>query len=312
MFRVHQQAFILGLIAALLAGCGDNSTGTDDENMDEPYTGLFEDFSGPIYSDDYTSIASWADRSSWNLANVHDPTVVKDGDYFYMYQTDASYGNVHEAGGHYPVRRSADLVSWEHMGSVFEEEPAWVKDSLNSLRARMEPPLPPIEDPDYGFWAPHITKVGDRYRLYYSVVVTNPVLGDVTANRWQGLEAPEIIYHEETGYYYLFVAYDELPQAYNTRVARSETITGPYLGIDGGNVTQGAEAYPLITHPYQFNGHFGWVGFAHGSVFQDPDTGSWFYSSQGRLPPGAGGINTRRYSARTQLSCTMIKPSPGR
>lgn len=394
---------ISGLIFSTLNGCDSSSTGVGDEPDREPFTGLLDDFSGPIYPDDYTPISSWDQRSNWNLANVHDPSVIKDGDFFYMYQTDASYGNAHEAGGHYPVRRSADLVNWEHMGSVFESAPSWVKDSLNSMRANMEPALPPIENPSYGFWAPHIAKAGSTYRLYYSVVVTNPILGDdgtkywterafiglaesndlssnnwedkgmviysvadgeetyerdggddwsgyfkfnaidpsyiitpedehwliygswhsgiaaveldpvtgkpselnktedfgtriagrgdVNRNRWQGLEAPEIIYNEETGYYYLFLAYDELSQAYNTRVARSKEITGPYLGIDGGNVTEGAEAYPLLTHPYKFKGHYGWTGFSHCSIFRDPDTGDWFYSSQGRLPPGIPGIN---------------------
>ena len=82
-----------------------------EEPTEEPNT---DSFAGPTYKDDYTGIASWNERSKWNLANVHDPTVVKDGEYFYMYQTDASYGNAHEGHGHYPSRRSKDLVNWEH------------------------------------------------------------------------------------------------------------------------------------------------------------------------------------------------------
>lgn len=403
-FKTLNPVILLLFSLGLLYGCS-NTTSTESENEEEEqvYEGLIPGFSGPTYSDNYTSIASWSSRSSWNLANVHDPTVVKDGDYFYMYQTNASYGNAHEAGGNYPARRSTDLVNWEYLGSVFDSDPAWVKDSLNSIRAGMDPALPPIENPDYAYWAPHITKVGNTYRMYYSVVVLNPILGNdpdeywterafiglaesndlssnnwedkgmvihsvadgeetyfrdsgsdwsgyfkfnaidpsfvvtpegenwliygswhsglaavevdpvtgkpsqlndlqdygvriagrgnVESNRWQALEAPEIIYNEDTGYYYLFIAYDELSEAYNTRVARSENITGPYFGIDGGNVTNGAEAYPVLTHPYRFAGSHGWVGISHPSIFQDPDTGKWYYSSQGRLPPGISGIN---------------------
>lgn len=404
--------FIMFLTVGLLIGCGDNSTGTDgdgeeeEQEEQEEYEGYFEDFDGPTYTDDYTGRASWDQRSSWNLANVHDPTVVKDGEYYYMYQTNASYGNVHQGHGNYLYRRSKDLVSWEYLGAAFQDVQPWVKDTLNSIRSRMNPSLQPIENPDYGFWAPHITKVNDTYRLYYSVVIHNPIVqdndgddtdywserafiglaesndlssnswedkgmvihsvadgqetyernggddwsgyfkynaidpsyvvtpegehwliygswhsgiaavqvesetglpselnsledygariagrGDVSTNRWQGLEAPEIIYNEETGYYYLFLAYDELSQAYNTRVARSQNISGPYYGIDGSNVTEGAEAWPMITHPYKFDGHYGWVGISHCSIFQDPETGKWFYSSQGRLPPDINGIN---------------------
>ncbi|WP_163377790.1 arabinan endo-1,5-alpha-L-arabinosidase [Cyclobacterium sp. SYSU L10401] len=397
--------FILLTTLGILTGCDFNSPGPDDheEQQNEPYEGLIPDFQGPTYSDDYTPIFRWSDRSIWNLANVHDPTVIKDDDYFYMYQTNASYGNVHEAGGNYPARRSKDLVNWEYLGAVFDSDPAWVKNALNKIRADMDPALPPLENPEYGFWAPHITKVANTFRLYYSVVVLNPILGNdgneywterafiglaestdlsgnnwedkgmvihsvadgeetyardggsdwsgyfkfnaidpsyvvtpegehwliygswhsglaavevdpvtgkpmelntlpdfgvriaarghVHANRWQALEAPEIIYNEDTGYYYLFLSYDELAEAYNTRVARSEDITGPYYGLDGGNVTAGAEAYPVLTHPYKFADSYGWVGISHPAIFQDPDSGKWFYASQGRLPPGIAGIN---------------------
>ncbi len=406
---VERLTFVLLIICAigLVTGC-DKGTMTsanndDDDDQNNDRDPVVESFDGPTYPDDYTPLSDWQNRSEWNLANVHDPTVIKDGAYFYMYQTDASYGNVHEGHGHYPYRRSEDLVHWEYQGAAFSSVPSWVKDSLNNIRAEMDPPLDPIKNPNYGFWAPHITKVNDTYRLYYSVVVTNPIVGsntdsswterafiglaettdlssnnwedkgmvihsvadgketyyrdggndwsgyfkfnaidpsyvvtpqgehwlfygswhsglsavqldpqtgkpfelkdledygvriagrgNVNGNRWQALEAPEIIYNEDTGYYYLFLAYDELSVAYNTRVARSQNITGPYYGIDGGNVTEGDEAWPLVTHPYKFNDHYGWVGISHCSIFQDPETGKWFYSSQGRLPRNVQGIN---------------------
>jgi arabinan endo-1,5-alpha-L-arabinosidase len=320
-----------------------------------------------------------------------------------MYQTDASYGNAHDGYGHFPYRRSKDLVNWEFMGMAFTAAPAWLKDSLNNKRARMNPALPAIQNPNYGYWAPYIKKVGNKYRLYYSIVVTDPIVGtdhntswserafiglaesdDLATNvwtdkgmvvcsepdgvksynrnggadwdayfkfnaidptfivtpggehwliygswhsgiaalklnattgkpdkldnindygvriagrgnvntfRWQALEGPEIIYNEATGYYYLFLAYDELSVAYNTRVARSKNITGPYVGINGADVTNGAECWPMITHPYGFNGHTGWVGISHCSIFQKPDTKEWFYASQARLPKDVPGIN---------------------
>ncbi len=359
-------------------------------------------FAGPTYPDDYSSNASWGSNSQWNLANVHDPTVEKCGDYYYMYQTDASYGNAHNGNGHFFYRRSKDLVNWEFKGSTMTTAPAWVKDSLNNKRARMVPPLPPIATPNYGYWAPCVRKVGNKYRMYYSIVVDNPITGadftfswgerafiglaetdDLSTNnwtdkgmvvcsepdgvkpysftgtrnwenayfkfnaidpsfvatpagdqyliygswhsgiaalklnpttgkpdqlktladygtriasrntssRWQGSEGPEIIYNDVTGYYYLFMAYDELSVAYNTRVARSRNVTGPYLGINGANITNGAECWPMITHPYSFNYHTGWVGISHCAIFQNPDTKEWFYASQARLPVGVAGIN---------------------
>jgi len=362
-------------------------------------------YTAPAYSDDYAYMSGYAFRGSWNLANVHDPTVVKCGSYYYMYSTDASYGNVLNGYGHYPYKRSQDLVNWNYMGSAMgNAAPTWVKDSLNAMRARVG--LAPIANPSYGFWAPCIRKVGNIYRMYYSIIVDNyignglpntPANFDYTwtekgfigmmestdlatnvwvdkgyvissvsdktswarastndwsayfkwnaidptyvvtpegnhwliygswhcgipevqldpatgkpyqlkvladwgtriarrqnndANRWQGQEGPEIIYNDKTGYYYLFLAYDELSVNYNTRVCRSKSITGPFLGYNNANISTGAECYPILTHPYKFNNHSGWVGISHCTVFQNPDTGDWYYSSQARLPANTNG-----------------------
>lgn len=70
------------------------------------------------------------------------------------------------------------------MGSSMTEAPAWVKDSLNNKRARMSPALPPITNPNYGYWAPCVRKVGNIYRMYYSIVVTNPIVGTDTNTSW--------------------------------------------------------------------------------------------------------------------------------
>jgi beta-xylosidase len=106
-------------------------------------------------------------------------------------------------------------------------------------------------------------------------------------SRWQASEGPEIIYHD--GYYYLFLAFDPLSVAYNTRVVRSTSITGPYLDITGLDCTnKGGEAYPIVTHPYKFSGDQGWVGFSHCAVFDDGQ-GNWFYASQARFPENYGG-----------------------
>lgn len=110
-------------------------------------------------------------------------------------------------------------------------------------------------------------------------------------NRWQGSEGAEVIYNAQTGYYYLFVAYDALDVPYNTRVCRSNDINGPYIGIDGTDLTaNGGNMLPVVTHPYKFNNSDGWVGFAHCAIFDD-GKGNWFYASQGRLPKDVPNIN---------------------
>jgi beta-xylosidase len=365
-----------------------------------------KNYVAPTYSDDYTSISDWSKRSQWNLANVHDPSVVlaEDG-YYYMYQTDASYGNVHTAGGHFHGRRSKDLVNWEYLGGTMKNLPEWVVPKLNEIRKEMGLAEINPNVNDFGYWAPVVRKVKNGlYRMYYSIVcpgtlngantwserafiglmenndpsnndgwvdkgyvITNAsdkglnfnvkpddwancyykwnaidpsyvitpegehwlVYGSwhsgiaalkldgetgkpaeslgqpwatgqapaeygqliatrQTGNRWQASEGPEVIYRD--GYYYLFLAYDALDVPYNTRVVRSKSITGPYVGIDGKDVTAGADALPIVTHPYKFSKGYGWVGIAHCAIFDDGKD-NWFYASQGRLPKDVPGIN---------------------
>lgn len=366
-------------------------------------------YEAPSYPDHYVDIAAWDKHSAWNLANVHDPTVMKaDDGYFYMYQTDASYGNAHDGHGHFHGRRSKDLVNWEYLGSTMDEAPAWVSQKCNELRAAEGLAALNFTTSSYGYWAPVARNLGNgTYRMYYSIVVNHPIVegeqggrsawaergfigmmetkdpasnkwedkgyvicsstdrgfnwfcandwanayyrfnaidpsyiitpegahwliygswhsgiaaievdatsgmpvntlgnpwgdkaDDIAAygtriytraanNRWQASEGPEIIYRN--GYYYLFLAYDGLDVPYNTRVVRSTSVTGPYLGIDGTDVTTlGGDAYPVVTHPYKFADNPGWVGISHCAVFSDGND-NWFYASQGRLPAGAYG-----------------------
>lgn len=403
--------FLAGILAMMLSACGAESDDVVDSGGTSTSTDSTETYEAPTYADDYSSIASWSDRSDWNLANVHDPTVVKASDgYYYMYSTDASYGNAHAGRGHFLYRRSQDLVNWEFMGMSMLSVPSWVKDTLNTIRTSNNLMTMPVTNDsiNYAFWAPVVRQVGYKYRMYYSVIVDNYIKTgktNTTANfdnswtehafigmretdypannlwtdkgmvvcsvtdkgtnwtrsstsdysayfkynaidpsyivtpenehwliygswhsgivaiqldpetgmpltkfdindestwgtriytrssssRWQGSEAPEIIYNSETGYYYLFLAYDELSVAYNTRVCRSKSITGPYVGYNGTDISSGGEVYPILTHPYKFANHSGWVGISHCAVFQNSTTGDWYYASQGRLPANTDG-----------------------
>ena len=127
----------------------------------------------PNYVDDYRNNSGWDKRSSWNLANVHDPTVMRaDDGYYYMYQTDASFGNVHNGNGHFHGRRSKNLIDWEYLGATMATVPSWVKDTLDASRTRLGLPL--ITKPQYGYWAPCARKVkSGLYRMYYCIVVDN-------------------------------------------------------------------------------------------------------------------------------------------
>lgn len=147
----------------------DVSFTTQDEASDTD----LDKWKAPTYADDYRNISDWSKRSQWNLANVHDPTVVlADDGYYYMYQTDASYGNAHVSGGHFHARRSKNLVDWVYLGGTMTGTPSWVKEKLNDIRAKQG--LSAITNPTLGYWAPCVRKVkSGLYRMYYCVVVDN-------------------------------------------------------------------------------------------------------------------------------------------
>lgn len=393
------------LTALSFAGC------SEDDNIEyvNPGSKVKTDVvitDGQNLNDDYTNIADWSNRFKWNLANVHDPSVVlADDGYYYMYQTDASYGNAHvgegQARGHFYCRRSKDLVNWEFMGPTMHGVPTWMKAKLNEIRKTMGLGTSTTDfrnQNQFGYWAPCVRRISkDLYRMYYVVTLPGTINGAGTwsercfiglmetknpadidswvdkgfvvtnysdlelnykvsatdyahcyfkynaidpsliinekgehwliygswhsgfaamqldpstgkplhalgnpwgkeneasygkfiytrqlGNRWQASEAPEVVYHD--GYYYLFIAYDELSVAYNTRVVRSKNIDGPYYDITGKDVTNhGGDAYPILTHPYKFGNHHGWVGISHCAVFND-GKGNWYYASQQRFP----------------------------
>lgn len=133
------------------------------------------------YSDNYAAFSSWFNRSKWNLANTHDPTVFKwtDG-YWYMFATDASYGDeLHKAstGKYFAGKRSKNLVDWEYVPGVFDEAPDWIVTKVNEFRAAQN--LSPLTKSgiSWGYWAPcaRVVEVGGvkKVRMYYDIVIDN-------------------------------------------------------------------------------------------------------------------------------------------
>ena len=79
-----------------------------------------------------------------DIRQVHDPTVIKEGDTFYLFSTRAGIA----------IRCSQDLVRWRLCGDVFAHLPAWAVKDVPGLR---------------GIWAPDISYFNGKYHLYYSV-----------------------------------------------------------------------------------------------------------------------------------------------
>jgi len=131
-----------------------------------------------------------------------DPTVVKEGDYFYAYGTEDHWGN--EGGYHLiPVIKSKDLIHWELVGDALKTKPTWKSEG--------------------GIWAPDVSKVEDQFFMYYSYSTwgdPNPGIGLAIADSPEGpfvdygkifdsnsigvSNSIDPFYYEEDGQKYLF------------------------------------------------------------------------------------------------------------
>lgn len=174
LYRVLAFSTFVFLIGLVSISCDRD----DPEDDEDPGTGQEESFNFNQYPDHYGHIASWSTRSRWGFYNVHDPAILlADDGYYYCYSTDASYGN--EAPPGLQVRRSEDLLNWEWVGLAFDGLP---EQGEAFIRANGGEPFDAI-------WAPYAYKVGDEYRLYYSLSSPTPrlsAIGLVTSSNPDG------------------------------------------------------------------------------------------------------------------------------
>lgn len=128
-------------------------------------------------TDTYASIAPFTYYTQWGSYNVHDPSIVKSGDYFYCFSTDAAYGTTVKPG--IQIRKSKDLVQWQFVGWAFNALPTQGAGFITQAGGT----------PFQSLWAPYVMKVGNQYRLYYSLssaVLRLSVIGLATATAPEG------------------------------------------------------------------------------------------------------------------------------
>lgn len=98
------------------------------------------------------------DRSQWGELNTHDPSIFKVNDYYYVFSTDASYGNMHKLG--IQIRKSKDLITWEYEGTAFHDFERDCEEAISYAKLDVSK--------KEGLWAPDVVYVNGVYRLYYS------------------------------------------------------------------------------------------------------------------------------------------------
>lgn len=150
--------FVL-LCLCLLAGCAGKDLEKHIQYPDPPYT----EADGAMKRDQYAFYNLAGNMPQyWGAGNVHDPAVIKDGKYYYVFSTDAQFGMITQKGIH--IRKSDDLVNWEFVGTALDL--ASVSEAIEYVEYNRGG-----ERVDF-FWAPDIIKRpkpdgGYEYWLFY-------------------------------------------------------------------------------------------------------------------------------------------------
>lgn len=172
--RNKTYVFFTGLMFLFVASCKKESPTPTPPVVPPVVTPSFDINS---INDNYAALAPFARYLEWGSHNVHDPAIIKDGEYYYCYNTDVGYGINVRAG--IQIRRSKDLVEWKYVGWVFNSLPAMGSAFITSGGGT----------PFNSLWAPCIVKAGSEYRLYYSLTCSLPrlsVIGLATSSSPQG------------------------------------------------------------------------------------------------------------------------------
>ena len=93
---------------------------------------------------------SFNERPSGDIRPVHDPAIIREGDRYYVLSTGIGQG----AQGIVSARTSRDLVHWEAGTPPLDRLPDWAVKAIPGAT---------------NVWAPDISFVNGRYRLYYAV-----------------------------------------------------------------------------------------------------------------------------------------------
>lgn len=211
-----------------------------------------------------------------NPSNLWAPEVIKMGDIYRMYYSASVFGTNKSCINLAEANHLAG--PWIDRGLVISTHPD--KDEQNAIDANV------LFDHEGNLWMVYgsffsgmycvslNTKTGKRH--YIDDIGT--CIAKRSLNVEGALEGPFVYYNADQKMYYLFVSYDFLQDTYNIRVARSNSITGPYYDYKGQSM-MGDVLYPhdqgtKILGSYQIQPEVHWTAIGHNSIL---DTGSEQY-----------------------------------
>jgi arabinan endo-1,5-alpha-L-arabinosidase len=139
-YKMLYVVFWLVLVSAFLAGCTAPVISTPVPTITLAASATTTP--QPTATPDKEISAMVVDPTGY-VTNVHDPTMIKAGDMYYLVST----------GPGIPIRCSKDMKVWDSCGRVFETNPDWVVKAIEGVK---------------DLWAPDIVFREGKYYLYYS------------------------------------------------------------------------------------------------------------------------------------------------
>ncbi|MFD1266488.1 arabinan endo-1,5-alpha-L-arabinosidase [Paenibacillus motobuensis] len=199
------------------------------------------------------------------------PDVIKHGNEYRLYYSASTFGSRQSMIG----MASASSIEgpWTDRGDVIRTESG---DALNAIDPNI------VTDAEGRMWMVYGSFFGGIHIIELDPDTGKPKeagFGQLIAARDRltedgAVEGPYIVYNEKFKKYYLFVSYDSLFEDYNVRVARSDSITGPYVDFNGRDMTDTEfepqfEVGNKILGGYKFGEEDGWIAPGHNSVLND-------------------------------------------
>ncbi len=232
------------------------------------------------FSDTYFDLYSFDKVYEWGPYNVHDPSILNNGDYFFCYSTDVFY-NLPILRAGLQVRRSEDLVHWEFIGWAYNGRPSQAVEYITSNGG----------SPNDNVWAPYIMKTGGKYRLYYSQASSIDKLSaiglttsDSPEGPWteEGLVVtshpditfmpnaidPTVIVDDETGKHWMIYgsSWDGIyileldPETGLAKMSGSKGRRIAHRGFTGGTMNGNIEA-PEVIYNTEFNKYYMFIAY---------------------------------------------------
>ncbi len=209
-----------------------------------------------------------------NSINLWAPDVVEVHGEYRMYYSASTFGSRQSMIG---LQTAASIEGpWTDKGVVIATR---AEDALNAIDANV------VTDADGRMWMVYGSFFGGIHIIELDSGSGKPKqegFGELLAVRDQAtedgaVEGPYIVYNEQFKKYYLFVSYDSLFEDYNVRVARSDSITGPYVDMHGRDMKDSRhlpqyEVGVKILGGYRFVQDPGWIAPGHNSVLNDGGT----------------------------------------